>query len=175
MLNLILFTVSLKIKSPHCAPSSISSCNISLWDNTASFSIKFSVEELFGSVIWPTFEIINFTIYKNTFCWENNPISWFIVFLLFRGAQEKFGILWKGLSFLKNLSGFPLLTLGKMLTLNPIALRMVKTPQSFGHSECNRVKHWNHTNYSGLIYAHTDAWLLSFFCQIDDYFVFWQV
>ena len=24
--------------------------------------------------------------------------------------------------------------------LNPIALRMAKTPQSFGHSECNRVK-----------------------------------
>ena len=28
---------------------------------------------------------------------------------------------------------------------NPIALRMAKTPQSFGHSECNRF------NYIGLI------------------------
>ena len=24
--------------------------------------------------------------------------------------------------------------------INPIALRMAKTPESFGHSECNRVK-----------------------------------
>ena len=32
---------------------------------------------------------------------------------------------------------------------NPIALRMAKTPQSFGHSECNRVKVYGTTSRGG--------------------------
>ena len=27
------------------------------------------------------------------------------------------------------------------ISVNPIALRMAKTPKSFGHSECNTIKH----------------------------------
>ena len=35
--------------------------------------------------------------------------------------------------------------------INPVALSMAKTPQSFGHSECNRVKWWENL----MMYLHT--------------------
>ena len=53
---------------------------------------------------------------------------------------------------------------------NPIALRMAKTPLSFGHSECNRVK------YSQLLISNTDISKKSLKSKniVSTYFLFYS-